>query len=121
MATIFVIEDEETIQFLYKESLQLAGHKIVGSANNGVEAIRQISSMKRTPDVIILDHRMPIKSGLDTLREIKRYKLVNKSKIIFITADPTVRKEVGELGVSLFIQKPFSVLKLGALISNLTK
>ena len=119
MATVYIIDDEETIQYLYKEGLALEGHKIVGIAPNGLEAISDIEKLKKYPDVIILDHRMPLKTGLETLKEIKDHKIGSKSKILFITADPTVREEAGKLGVTHFIQKPFSILKLAKMISSL--
>jgi len=119
LATVYIIDDEETIQYLYKEGLALEGHKIVGTASNGLKAINDIEKLKKYPDVIILDHRMPLKTGLETLREIKNHKIGSKSKILFITADPTVREEAGKLGVTHFIQKPFSILKLAKMISRL--
>lgn len=121
MATIFIIDDEETIQFLYKEGLSLEGHKIIGTAHDGLRAIEDISKLKKYPDVIILDHRMPIKNGLDTLKEMKQYKIIAKSIILFITADPTVREEASKLGVTTFIQKPFSIIKLGKMISEIVQ
>ena len=121
MATVYIIDDEDTIQFLYKEALSLEGHKIVGSANNGLKAIEDIEKFKKYPDVIIMDHRMPIKSGLDTLKYLQKHKVFAKSKILFITADPTVREEASKLGVSLFIQKPFSIIKLAKMITDLKK
>ena len=116
---MFIIDDEETIQYLYKEGLALEGHKIVGIAQNGLEAISNIEKLKKYPDVIILDHRMPLKTGLETLKDIKEHKMGSKSKILFITADPTVREEAGKLGVTHFIQKPFSIIKLAKMISRL--
>lgn len=121
MATIYIIDDEETIQFLYKEGLTLEGHKIVGTAHNGSTAIDEINNLRKYPDVIILDHRMPIKNGLETLKEFKEYKILAKSKILFITADPTVREEASKLGVTSFIQKPFSIIKLGKMITEMVK
>ncbi|MHA1199920.1 MAG: response regulator [Candidatus Heimdallarchaeaceae archaeon] len=121
MATIYIIDDEETIQYLYKEGLTLEGHKIIGTAHNGSKAIEDISNLKKYPDIIILDHRMPIKNGLDTLKEMKEYKIITKTKVLFITADPTVKEEASKLGVTSFIQKPFSIIKLGKLITEMVK
>ena len=119
MASIFIIDDEETIRYLYQEGLTLEGHQIIGTAQNGMQAIENIGSMKSYPDVIILDHRMPIKNGIETLKELRKNKIASKSKILFVTADPTIREEASNLGISLFIQKPFSILKLAKLITNL--
>ncbi len=121
MATIFIIDDEETIQFLYKEGLTLEGHIIIGTAHNGSKAIEEINNLKKYPDVIILDYRMPIKNGLDTLKDMKEHKIIAKTKILFITADPTVKEAAGKLGVTTFIQKPFSIIKLGKMITDMVK
>ena len=119
MVSIFIIDDEETIRYLYQEGLTMEGHQIIGTAQNGMQAIENIEGMKSYPDVIILDHRMPIKNGIETLKELRKNKIAGKSKILFVTADPTIREEANNLGVSLFIQKPFSILKLAKLITNL--
>jgi len=119
MAKVYIIDDEETIQYLYKEGLALEGHEIIGTAYNGHQALQEIGNLPSYPDVIIIDHRMPIKNGLDTLKEMYFQKLPEKTKILFITADPTVREEASKLGVSHFIQKPFSILKLAKMITQL--
>ena len=119
MAKVYIIDDEETIQYLYKEGLALEGHEIVGTAFNGLQALHDMQNLTSYPDVIIIDHRMPIKNGLDTLREMYMNKIQTGAKILFITADPTVREEASKLGVSHFIQKPFSILKLAKMITEL--
>ncbi|MCG3217061.1 MAG: response regulator [Candidatus Heimdallarchaeota archaeon] len=121
MATIYIIDDEDSIQFLYKEAFALEGHKIVGIADNGMQAIEEIDKFRKCPDIIIMDHRMPIKNGLDTLKDLQKLKAFSKSKILFITADPTVREEASKLGAALFIQKPFSILQLAKIITELNK
>ncbi|MHA1400738.1 MAG: response regulator [Candidatus Heimdallarchaeaceae archaeon] len=112
MARIFIVDDEESIQFLYKEGLSLRGHEIVGFAYNGDEAIDFLRKQQEKPDIIILDHRMPIKNGVDTLKEIIEEHLAPESKIIFISADPNIKMRVLNLGVAMFIQKPFSLVQL---------
>lgn len=119
MAKVYIIDDEETIQYLYKEGLALEGHEIIGTAFNGLQALQEMEYLNPYPDVIIIDHRMPIKNGLDTLKEMYMSKIQRNAKILFITADPTVREEASKLGVSHFIQKPFSILKLAKMITEL--
>ncbi len=119
MARVYIIDDEETIQFLYKEGLALEGHEIIGTAYNGHQALQEIGNFTTYPDVIIIDHRMPIKNGLDTLKEMFFQEIPESTKILFITADPTVKEEASKLGVSHFIQKPFSILKLAKMITQL--
>ena len=121
MVKVYIIDDEETIQFLYKEGLALEGHEIIGTAYNGHQALEEMANLPAYPDVIIIDHRMPIKNGLDTLKEMYFQEVPEKTKILFITADPTVKEEAGKLGVTSFIQKPFSIIKLGKMITEMVK
>ena len=89
MASIYIIDDEETIQYLYREGLALEGHNIVGSAPNGKQAIEEIENFKSYPDIIILDHRMPIKNGIETLRELKDHKFLPFSNPACLFASET--------------------------------
>jgi len=68
------------------------------------------NNFKEKPDVILMDHRMPLKNGLEASKEILQ---INPDiKIIFITADQTIREEVLSIGVADFIDKPFSIQDL---------
>ena len=62
------------------------------------------------PDIIILDYRMPIKNGIDALKEI--LKIDRNSKIIFASADRTIKQEVYSSGAVGFLDKPFTHKKL---------
>ncbi len=64
---ILVVEDEESLRFLYEEELKAEGYDIL-TAKNGREAIRQFETGK--PDLIILDIVMPVMDGMETLGRI---------------------------------------------------
>lgn len=65
---IMVVDDEESIRFLYEEELKDEGYVVV-SYPEAQEAIDNFDSQK--PDLIILDIAMPKLSGLDALRIFK--------------------------------------------------
>ena len=110
MARIMVVEDEEELLSLYSEMMELFGHEIVAAATNGEEALHAYGSMSDKPDLIILDHRMPVRNGLETAIEI--LKKDPDQKIIFVSADATVRKAAMDIGVIDFLEKPFVLQKL---------
>lgn len=88
----------------------MSGFQVLGIANNGEEAIKMFRSFTEKPDIIILDYRMPIKNGLDALKEILQ--IDNNSRVIFASADKTIKDEVYLNGAMEFLDKPFTHQKL---------
>jgi CheY-like chemotaxis protein len=68
MKRILVVDDEESIRFLYKEELEEEGF-IVELAQNGKEALERLPLFK--PDLITLDIKMPVLDGIETLKQIR--------------------------------------------------
>ena len=66
MARIFIIEDDPDLNYAYRLILEKEKH-IVDSAFNGDEALQKIEPFE--PDLILLDLLMPIKSGVEFLKE----------------------------------------------------
>jgi len=108
--TIFIAEDDRDLQRLYELLLGLSGFQVLGIANNGDEAIKMFRSFPEKPDIIILDYRIPIKNGLDALKEILQ--IDHNSRVIFASADKTIREEVYSYGAKGFLDKPFTHKKL---------
>jgi two-component system, NarL family, response regulator len=61
------------------------GLEVVGSASSGEEALAMLQS--HTPDLLLLDLRMPGMSGIDTLLEMKR--LGGSARVIVLTSYET--------------------------------
>ncbi|UCC20049.1 MAG: response regulator [Promethearchaeota archaeon] len=108
--TIFIAEDDRDLQRLYQLLLGMSGFLILGIANNGDEAIKMFRTLVEKPDIIILDYRMPIKNGIDALKEI--LKIDQNSRVIFASADNTIKEEVYSYGAMEFLNKPFTHQKL---------
>ena len=62
-------------------------------------------SFSPKPDIILMDHRMPIKNGLETTKAI--LEIDSKSKIIFVSADNSVKEIALTMGAREFLKKPF--------------
>lgn len=105
MTSVLIVDDELFIVELYRDILQLRGYRIVGTAFDGEEAVRKYSSNSEKPDVVIMDHRMPVMNGVQATREIIR--MNPKQKVIFVSADVMVEKEAREAGAIDFLPKPF--------------
>ncbi|HUV60997.1 MAG TPA: response regulator [Thermoplasmata archaeon] len=105
MTSVLIVDDELFIVELYRDILQLRGYKVMGTAFDGEEAIRRYSDSFEKPDVVIMDHRMPVMNGVEATREIMR--LNPNQKVIFVSADVLVEKEAREAGATEFLPKPF--------------
>ena len=92
---------------MYETMLKILGFNIVNTATNGEEAVNMYKSFSVKPDIILMDHRMPIKNGLEASKEILQ--IDKSSKIIFISADQTIKKSALALGALDFIVKPFTM------------
>ncbi len=117
MATIFLIDDDLSIMTLFDKFLTILGHEIVAKAYNGEEAVKLFHEFQKIPDLILMDHRMPKKDGLTATKEILRFN--NNSKIIFISADYSIKDEALALGAKYFLEKPFKLEKLSQIIKKI--
>lgn len=96
--------------------LEAYGFNVIGVAKNGEEAVEMYKNFNPKPDIIIMDHRMPIKSGIEASIEILQ---INKdAKIILASADDSVKEYAKSIGALCFKNKPFSNKKL---IKNIYK
>jgi two-component system chemotaxis response regulator CheY len=116
MASILIIEDDVDIAFLFERFLTIGGHKVVGKAFNGITGIELFKNLKKKPDIVLMDHRMPIKNGLEATQEILT--IDPNSKIIFLSADLSVKEIAIQKGVKLFLEKPFDFEELFQAINS---
>lgn len=107
MPNILLVEDDKDLIEAYALVLKSAKHKIK-KAYNGKEALEAIK--KFSPDVILLDLLMPIKSGKEFLKEYKRDKEHNKVKIIVFSnlQDSDQLEEVYNLGADRYVIKSWT-------------
>ena len=110
MIKVFIVEDEPNLQFLYKNIISNLGFEVIGTASDGEEAVNVYKSFSTEPDVILMDHRLPKKNGIEATKEILQAS--NHTKIIFISADSSIKEEALSIGVVSFKEKPFTIDKL---------
>jgi DNA-binding NarL/FixJ family response regulator len=68
MTRVVVADDQELVREGFKLILQRAGIDVVAEASDGVEAIEQ--SALTSPDVVLMDVRMPRLDGIEATRRI---------------------------------------------------
>jgi DNA-binding NtrC family response regulator len=68
MTHVLVIDDDEQIRELLRETLQREGYEVV-TASNGAEGMRL--HCERSADLVITDILMPVKDGIATIHELR--------------------------------------------------
>ena len=106
---ILVAEDEQQLSHVLSSAMTASGYQ-VDVANNGQEAVDQ--AKENAYDVIILDIMMPVKSGLEALKEIRA--TGNRTYIMMLTAMGEEDDKVTGLdaGADDYLTKPFSLKEL---------
>ncbi|UJQ96028.1 response regulator [Mariluticola halotolerans] len=106
MRTCLVVDDSSIVRKVARRILEDMDF-VVDEAEDGQEAYDKCRA--NMPDSILLDWQMPIKSGLDFLRELRGYEGGELPKVVFCTTE----NDVGhiamalKLGANEYILKPF--------------
>ncbi|WP_242927338.1 response regulator [Pontibacter vulgaris] len=105
--TILIAEDSSVILNLTKKILELQNYKIL-TAKNGGEVMKQVGSNKI--DVILMDLNIPVKSGMECTREIRKSenKQIANIPIIAVTgnANNYSMEDFKEAGINAYLPKP---------------
>jgi len=106
---ILGIDDSFAVNELLDTVLNGSGHNFM-YVDNGQEGLKLIRSQKF--DIVLLDLTMPEFSGVDVIHALKKENIMDKQKIIIFTALSNIKqeiKELMELGVNSYIEKPIDV------------
>lgn len=116
MAKILVIDDEQSIRHLLDTLLSRKGYDVVlaDGGRKGLELIR-----REHPDVVVLDLKMPEMDGVTVLQQIRRLNPDQPVIILTGAATPEREQQVRALGVTEFVEKEFSLHRLGDALKRL--
>jgi len=114
---IFLAEDDEDDALFFTQAVsELSLDISLTILCNGDKLIKQLEKHDVLPDIIFLDLNMPLKDGLECLREIKTHSLWKAIKIIMLstTSDKAQIAKCYSLGADIFVTKApnFNIFKL---------
>jgi DNA-binding NtrC family response regulator len=115
---ILVVDDEELVVWAFKENLTKHGYEI-DTAFSGKEALKKFKRI--SPDLVLLDMRLPDISGLEILKEIKETS--PNTLVIIITAYSEIENAVQavKLGAFDYLDKNTSLEELTEKIAKALK
>jgi diguanylate cyclase (GGDEF)-like protein/PAS domain S-box-containing protein len=102
---LLVVDDEESNRDMLSRRLQRQGFEVL-LAEDGPQALDSIR--KQTPDIVLLDIRMPGMSGMEVLQAIRREFSPTQLPVIMVTAEgqSTSIVEALSIGANDYITKP---------------
>ncbi len=108
---ILVVEDEPGLVEMLAYNLEREGFR-AATAGNGEEAL--LMAAEQTPHLILLDWMLPLMSGLEVCRQLRRNPKAREIPIIMLTARGEEADRVRGLnsGADDYIVKPFSPAEL---------
>jgi len=101
---VVIAEDEAIIRLDLKETLEEEGYEVVGETGRGDEAVELVRQL--TPDLAILDIKMPGMDGLAAAREISADR---RSAVLILTAfsQRDLIEQARDAGALAYLVKPF--------------
>ena len=112
MERILIVEDEEDLVTTLEYNLQREGYW-TQSAHTGEEGVK-LATLKKLPDLIILDIMLPGISGIEVCRRLRNQERTKDIPVLFLSAKgEDIDRVVGfELGADDYVVKPFNVREL---------
>lgn len=105
MTSVLVVDDEPDIALICRLTLTLAGFD-VEERDSGQGALDYLSTT--TPDVVLLDLRLPDLSGWEVLEQLREREQLDDLRVILFSAHASAERAAVEAGCVSFISKPFT-------------
>ncbi len=116
MSRILVADDESSIRFVLRETLEGGGHEVL-EAVDGAEARRLLADERI--DFAFLDIRMPGASGLELLDELSA-RGTDSPVVVIMTAQNTFENAIEAMkrGAFDYVTKPFDLAQIEAVVAK---
>ena len=81
---VLVVDDDEDSRLICRELLTYHGY-LVAEADNGADGIDQARAI--SPDLVIVDLRLPERNGIDVVRALRAADAPQRPQVVIYTAD----------------------------------
>lgn len=119
---VLVVDDDSKIIKTIQEAFDAFSKEFkVEGVTNGIAALISIGALK--PDVVVLDLMLPQLDGFEVCEKIRENSQTEHIKIVAIsgTSDEVFKKRILDTGADAFLEKPFNIIELLGVVSDLTR
>lgn len=107
---IFLADDDEDDRFLFSDALKKSNvNAKLSTFEHCGQLLDALKTNKDLPDIIFLDINMPVITGKDCLKRLKKEAHLRHIPVIMYSTSSTMEdiNETFHAGASLYVQKPF--------------
>ncbi len=106
MKSCLIVDDSKVIRMVARKILQELEFE-TNEAADGQEAVN--ACKQKMPDAVLLDWNMPIMSGIEFLKELRKLPGGDAPVVVFCTTENDIEhiQEAIEAGANEYIMKPF--------------
>ncbi len=114
--TVLVVDDEDVVRTMAKSALERLGFKVLTAVNGG-DALRIYAERHRAIDLVLLDMTMPVMGGGEAFKRLLEIR--PDAAVIAMSGfhEREAKQRFGS-GIMGFVQKPFTISQLAAIISS---
>lgn len=113
-----VVEDVTYIREIYRYILQSEPYDIIAESADGIDALYKIEALQ--PDIVILDLILPLKNGLDVLRESHSLSPHSRFLVVSSMNEQNIIDQAKSLGGIEYLVKPFTREQLLSALSRIS-
>ncbi|MFL5344292.1 MAG: response regulator [Hyalangium sp.] len=117
---IILAEDDDAMRVMIQQVLTRAGHTVV-AVEDGFELADYLELVRsgggvELPDLILSDVRMPGRTGLEVLAQVRQMGMTCPVLLLSAFADEPTREEARKLGAKALLDKPVDMDELKAAV-----
>jgi two-component system chemotaxis response regulator CheY len=116
---VLITDDAMFMRRMLSDILEKGGHTVCGEAATGKEAVERYKELK--PDLVTMDIIMPDMSGIEAVKEIKKFD--PKARILMVSAmgQQALVLEAVQAGALDYVVKPFQPSRVLESIERIIK
>jgi CheY-like chemotaxis protein len=116
--SVAIVDDDPQLVMIYHHLFSHRKIPVSFVAYDGFAALEMFRKANPKPLILIIDYRMPGMNGIELMKEILQ--MAPGTKIIFISADDSIRLDTLKAGASAFLNKPAGINEIMDSIYSLT-
>jgi DNA-binding response OmpR family regulator len=115
---ILAVDDEPSITESMRFIFCQPRYEVTG-VNDSDDALAKLTEESDGYDIVITDQKMPFRSGVELVRELRRRNFTGKIMVLSAHLSPAVREEYEQMDVHVMVDKPFNIHDLRRALDSL--